>query len=87
MNDDENNGKPDTAGDVRRRLYDKSDKVNAHENQNKEFQEGYRTGANSIGHDGVAVIEEEHMLRKNWATTLATGSRNSNGVSGRHARS
>ena len=36
MNNDDKK-KPDTAGNVHRQLYDKSDKVNACENQNKEF--------------------------------------------------
>ena len=72
MNNDDKK-KPDTAGNVHRQLYDKSDKVNACENQNKEFQEGYRTGASSIGYDALKVIEEEHALRKETRDNISAG--------------
>ena len=53
----------DTAGGVHREKYDKSDKLNAPENQNPEFQDGYRIEVDSLGFDARKVIEEEFLLR------------------------
>ena len=53
----------DTAGRVHREKYGKSDKLNAPENQNREFQDGYSTGVDSLGFDARKVIEQEFLLR------------------------
>ena len=65
--------KEDTAGNVHRKLYGKSDKVNALENRNDEFQGGYWTGVDSLGYDARKVIEEEHELRKEVGDDLGSG--------------
>jgi hypothetical protein len=39
----------DTAGRIHRDQYGRSDKVNAPQNQNREFQEGYRAGVDTLG--------------------------------------
>lgn len=63
----------DTAGNVHRRLYNKSDKANAKENQSREFQDGYRVGVNSVGYDGTRVILEELRLRVEVGDCLMEG--------------
>ena len=63
----------DTAGNVHRRLYNKSDKANAKENQSREFQDGYRTGANSVGYNALKVINEELRLRIEVGDNLMEG--------------
>ena len=52
----------DIAGEVHRKFYGKSDKINAHENQNPELQVGYSAGMGSLGFDARKVIEEELSL-------------------------
>jgi hypothetical protein len=63
----------DTAGRVHREKYGKSDKLNAPENQNPEFQDGYRTGVDSLGFDARKVIEEEFRLRVEVNDDLGKG--------------
>ena len=54
----------DVAGNVHKQLYGgKSDKLNAVTNRNREFQEGYRTGASSMAYRAEQIIEEEMKLR------------------------
>jgi hypothetical protein len=55
--------KEDVAGNVHRKLYGMSDKINAPENQNREFQEGYRVGASSMAYSAELVLKEEFILR------------------------
>ena len=73
MSNENNNKKPDTAGSVHRKLYGKSDKANARENQGREFQDGYRTGANSVGYGAMSVIKEELHLRVEVGDDLMEG--------------
>jgi hypothetical protein len=63
----------DTAARVHREKYGKSDKRNAPENQNPEFQDGYRTGVDSLGFDARKVIEEEFLLRVEVDDDLGKG--------------
>ena len=56
--------KEDTAGRIHRDQYGRSDKVNAPENQNREFQNGYRAGVETLGLDAVKMINEEGHLRE-----------------------
>jgi hypothetical protein len=63
----------DTAGRVHREKYGKSDKLNAPENQNREFQDGYSTGVDSLGFDARKVIEEEFLLRVEVDDDLGKG--------------
>jgi hypothetical protein len=63
----------DSAGDVHRKLFGKSDKLNAPENQNTEFRIGYWTGVNSVGYDASSIIEEEQALRKEVNDDLGAG--------------
>jgi hypothetical protein len=53
----------DHAGRSHPDKYGRSDKVNAPENQNREFQDGYRAGAGSMAYRTEQIIEEELMLR------------------------
>ena len=55
--------KEDTAGRIHRDQYGRSDKVNAPENQNREFQDGYRAGVDTLGEDAIKMINEEGHLR------------------------
>ena len=63
----------DTAGRVHREKYGKSDKPNAPENQNREFQDGYSTGVDSLGFDARKVIEQEFLLRVEVDDDLGKG--------------
>jgi hypothetical protein len=63
------------AGDVHFRYYGKSDKMNARENQNREFQDGYSAGVDSLGFDACKVIEEELNLRVEVQDDLGDGAR------------
>jgi hypothetical protein len=63
----------DIAGDVHFRYYGKSDKINALENQNREFQDGYSAGVDSLGFDARKVIEEEFSLRDEIGDDLGDG--------------
>jgi hypothetical protein len=63
----------DTAGRVHREKYGKSDKRNAPENQNPEFQDGYRIGVDSLGFDARKVIEGEFLLRVEVDDDLGKG--------------
>jgi hypothetical protein len=54
----------DIAGRIHRDEYGLSDKLNAPENQNHEFQDGYRAGVETLGHDAVKMINEEGHLRE-----------------------
>jgi hypothetical protein len=54
----------DIPGNIHRRFYHKSDKVNAPENQNPEFQAGYWAGVASVGFNATKVIEKNvHCAR------------------------
>ena len=55
--------KENVAGNVHRKLYGVSDKINAPENQDREFQEGYRVGASSMAYSAELVLKEEFILR------------------------
>ena len=63
----------DTAGRVHREKYGKSDKLNAPENQNREFQDGYSTAVDSLGFDARKVIEQEFLLRVEVDDDLGKG--------------
>jgi hypothetical protein len=63
----------DIPGNIHRRFYHKSDKVNAPENQNPEFQAGYWAGVASVGFNATKVIEEERALRKAVKDDLRKG--------------
>ena len=63
----------DTAGQVHRKLYGKSDKANAIENRNNEFQDGYAMGVHSLGEDARKVIEEEQRLRREVGDDMGSG--------------
>jgi hypothetical protein len=65
--------KEDTPGKTHRERYGKSDKVNAVENRNNEFQDGYAMGVQTFGEDACAVIEEEEQLRKEVGDDLRSG--------------
>lgn len=71
MND--NNHFADHAGKTHRNMYGKSDKLNSPDNSNREFQEGYRVGANSMCHDAEQVINEEFHLRVEVGDDLCEG--------------
>ena len=51
------------AGTVHWKYYGESDKVNAPENLNREFQEGYCTGIGGFGYNATQTIEAEYFLR------------------------
>jgi hypothetical protein len=63
----------DIAGRVHREKYGKSDKRNAPENQNREFQDGYSTGVDSLAFDARKVIEQEFLLRVEVDDDLGKG--------------
>jgi hypothetical protein len=63
----------DTAGQVHRKLYGKSDKANAIENRNNEFQEGYAMAVRSLGEDASKVIEAEGRLRQEVGDDMGSG--------------
>jgi hypothetical protein len=63
----------DIAGNVHFKYYGKSDKLNASENQNREFQDGFSAGADSLGFDAREVIEEEFSLRNEIGDDLGKG--------------
>jgi hypothetical protein len=63
----------DTAGRIHRENYGCSDKVNATCNQGREFQEGYRIGANSMAYRAEPVLEEERALRAEVGDDLGAG--------------
>jgi hypothetical protein len=70
--------KEDHAGRTHRDTARRSDKVNAPENQNREFQDGYRTGVESLGDDASKVIEplgirKQHKCGKYFGETLDAG--------------
>ena len=65
--------KEDVAGDVHRKLYGMSDKINAPENQNREFQEGYGVGASSMAYSAELVLKEEFKLRIEVSDDLCDG--------------
>jgi hypothetical protein len=65
--------KEDTPGKIHRERYGKSDKVNAVQNRNNEFQEGYAMGVQSFGEDAFTVIEEEEQLRREVGDDLRSG--------------
>ena len=63
----------DTAGRIHRDQYGRSDKVNAPENQNREFQDGYRAGVDTLGEDIISMINEEAHLRAEVGDDLSQG--------------
>ena len=63
----------DISGNVHRKLYNKSDKLNSRCNRNNEFQDGYRIGVDSLGYYGNNVIEEERQLRIEVEDDLGSG--------------
>ena len=65
--------KEDHAGRIHRDQYGRSDKVNAPENQNREFQDGYRKGVDTYGEDAVKMINEEGHLREEVGDDLHSG--------------
>lgn len=66
--------KEDVPGDVHRKLYaGKSDKANALANQNREFLEGYRVGAESMTYCAEHVLKEELALRVEVGDCLMAG--------------
>jgi hypothetical protein len=65
--------KEDTPGNIHRKLYGKSDKINAPENQNNEFQRGYWTGASSMAYRAEQILEEEFILRVETSDDLCDG--------------
>ena len=50
----------DTADRIHRDEYGRSDKVNAPENQNREFQDGYRAGVDTLGEDAVRMMRHQN---------------------------
>jgi hypothetical protein len=75
--------KEDHAGRIHREQHGRSDKLNAPENQNREFQDGYRTGDDSLGFDARKVIEQKLLLRVEVDDDLGKGFEE--WTSGRHA--
>ena len=65
--------KEDTAGRIHRDQYGRSDKVNAPENQNREFHYGYRAGVDTLGEDVIKMINEEGHLRAEIGDDLSKG--------------
>jgi hypothetical protein len=65
--------KEDTAGRIHRERYGKSDKLNAVENRNSEFRDGYAIGVESLGEDARKVVEAEEALRKEVGDDLGSG--------------
>ena len=65
--------KEDHAGRIHRDKYGRSDKVNAPENQNREFQDGYRAGIDTLGEDEIKMINEEGHLREEVGDDLGAG--------------
>jgi hypothetical protein len=63
----------DHAGRVHREQYGRSDRLNAPENQNREFQDGYRTNVDSLGFDAQKLIEEKFLLRVEVDDDLGKG--------------
>jgi len=63
----------DTAGRIHRDQYGHSDKANAPENQNREFQDGYRAGVDTLGEDTINMISEEAHLRAEVGDDLSQG--------------
>ena len=55
--------KEDLAGNVHRKLYCMTDRINAPENRNREFQDGYRAGASSMAYRAEQVLKEKLILR------------------------
>ena len=53
----------DAPGRVHWHLYGKSDKLNSPVNQNREFQDGYRAGVESVEIDPAQVLKHEYRLR------------------------
>ena len=53
----------DISGNVHRKLYNKSHKLNSRCNRNNEFQDGYRIGLGSFGYNATQTIEAEYFLR------------------------
>jgi hypothetical protein len=54
----------DPAGKLHLKFYNRSDKANAKGNQNVEWQEGYKIGADSIKRDARTVINDERAVRR-----------------------
>ena len=73
--------KEDVAGNVHRKLYGMSDKINAPENQNREFQEGYRVGAGSMAYSAELVLRRNSFVGSRSMTISTRGSMNGSGVS------
>ena len=65
--------KEDTAGRIHRDQYGRSDKVNAPENQNREFRDGYRAAVDTHGEDAIKMIIEEGQLRTEIGDDLPKG--------------
>jgi hypothetical protein len=53
--------------------YGRSDKVNAPENPNREFQDGYRAGVDTLSEDAIKMVNEEGHLRAKVADDLSKG--------------
>ena len=72
----------DTAGRVNRKRYGRSDKANARENRNPEFQEGYAKGIESLAYDPLGLLQWKGRYASKSVTTVARGLTNGREVVG-----
>ena len=61
----------DIAGNVHRKYYGKSDKANASENQNREFQDGFSADVDSLGFDARRSSKKNPLCAMKSVTILA----------------
>jgi hypothetical protein len=55
--------KEDHCGNIHRQLHGRSDKANAIDNQNADFQEGYAWGRETFAYNGELVLKAEIAFR------------------------
>jgi hypothetical protein len=60
----------DHCGNVHRKYYGKSDKANAPENQNADFQSGYAWGIETFAYDADKALKAEIELRGEFKLTV-----------------
>jgi hypothetical protein len=53
--------------------YGRSDKLNAPENQNREFKDGYRVSAKSMSCNSGQILEKERILRRKIGEDTGVG--------------
>ena len=63
----------DPAGHVHRKRYGRSDKANARENRNPEFQEGYAKGIDSLAYNPIKIVAAERQIRAQVGDDRRTG--------------